>query len=54
MKNIEFGTYFGFVFGIGYKNTQPRKKYKNSDESIVIFLPFIMLMFEWSRKYKTK
>lgn len=53
--NINTQSYWGLVFGFAYKNFQPKfENHKKSDESFVIFLPFISILFEWRRTYKTK
>lgn len=51
---INFDKYFGFIFGIGYKDENSKKNDKYSDESIAIFFPFVGIIIEWKRKYNKK
>lgn len=49
---IEF--YTGLAIGIFYADSNNKKHNTKSDESIAIIIPFIVIIFEWSKKYKLK
>lgn len=49
---IKIETCWVFAIGFGYQNRNDKKLHTHSDEFIAIILPFIFIVFEFTREHK--